>query len=237
MRISKAEQAFRLLRRDILDARLAPRAALPISFLRERYGLGWTPLREALSRLETERLVTFSPNKGYRVAGVSSEELSDLQEVRKAVETSLLEDSIASGDLEWEKRLVAAHHEFKQTKPLHVMMPEKDLALWERRHRAFHRALLSGAKSIWLNRICEQINDHLDRHHRAMVLMNALIGAPTPNDVRQTEILERASSLEHHTRLMEAALERDNAGAVELLDEHIGFTLIAYEETIAAVSE
>lgn len=237
MDMSKAEQAFKLLRRDILDARLPPDASLPVSSLKKRYGLGWTPIREALSRLETERLVVFSPNKGYRVAGVSTEELSDLQETRKAVETSLLINSISVGDLEWEKRLVAAHHEFKQSKPLHVMMPEADLALWEKRHRAFHRALLSGAVSIWLSRICEQINDHLDRHHRAMVLASALAGTPSLTNARQTEILSRVSNLEHHTRLMEAALERDNVVAVELLYEHISFTLEAYEEITAATSE
>ena len=230
MEMSKAEQAFSLLKRDILDARLPPNAALPVASLKKRYGLGWTPLREALSRLETERLVTFSPNKGYRVAGVSAEELLDLQKAREAVESSLLDESISLGDVEWEQRVVAAHHAIKQTEPLRVMMPEEELALWEQRHRAFHSALLSGAKSAWLMHIYEQISDHLDRHHRAMVLAFALSGTPTPNDERYNEILEGASNRQHHTMLMEASLERDKTRALELLHEHIGFTLKAYDE-------
>lgn len=229
MDMPKAEQAFLLLRRDILDARLAPGLALPVSLLKARYGLGWTPLREALSRLETERLVSFSPNRGYRVAGVSAAELLDLQKARKAVETSLLEEAIDAGDLEWEQRVVAAHHALKQAGPLRAMMPEAALAVWERHHRAFHRALLGGAGSLWLQRIAEQVNDHVDRHHRIMVLAQLTGAEPAAAAEIHAGILARASSLDHHTRLMEAALSRDKAAAVALLHEHIGFTLDAYD--------
>lgn len=230
MALSKVEQAFSMLRSDILDARLAPGLALTISSLKERYDLGWTPLREALSRLETERLVTFSPNRGYRVAGVSSEELLDLQKARKAIESSLLREAIEVGDDEWEQRLVAAHYAFKQTKPLHMRMPESDLCRWEARHEAFHKALLSGSPSVWLTRFADQINDQLHRHHRILVLAPALRGADTLDEAHYTRILARASSLDHHTRLMEAALARDAPLALDLLAEHIGFTLRAYDE-------
>ena len=55
---TKTETAYRLLRRDILAARLLPGAPLKLNVLRNAYGVGWTPLREALSRLEAQRLVT-----------------------------------------------------------------------------------------------------------------------------------------------------------------------------------
>ncbi|RVD50589.1 GntR family transcriptional regulator, partial [Mesorhizobium sp. M8A.F.Ca.ET.023.02.2.1] len=75
---TKTEAAYQLLRRDILTTRLMPGAPLKLSALRGTYGLGWTPLREALSRLEAERLVTAISNRGFAVAPVSRAELEDL---------------------------------------------------------------------------------------------------------------------------------------------------------------
>ncbi|MGD9914475.1 MAG: GntR family transcriptional regulator [Rhizobiaceae bacterium] len=230
--ISKAERAFQLLRRDILDAHLAPEAPLTISSLKERYDLGWTPLREALSRLESERLVTFSPNRGYRVAGVSRAELLDLQKARATVESDLLRDAIRVGDEAWEQRVVAAHYAFKQAKPLRMNMPEAELARWEQRHDAFHHALLDGATSVWLKRFAEQINTQLHRHHRNLVFSPSLIaggGSDLMGEEQYGELLERASNVAHHTALMDAALSRNEAQALELLVEHIGLTLSTYE--------
>lgn len=229
---SKTEQAFSLLRRDILDGQLAPETPLTISSLKERYDLGWTPLREALSRLEAERLVTFSPNRGYRVAGVSRSELLDLQRARATVESDLLREAIRAGDDTWEQQLVAAHYALKQAKPLRANMPESELIRWEQRHDAFHNALLSGSPSIWLKRFAEQISTQLHRHHRNLVFSPALIaggGADLMGEKHYTALLERASNVDHHTALMEATLERNEKRALDLLVEHIGLTLLTYE--------
>lgn len=227
---SKVEQAYTRLRQDILQAHLLPSMPLPVSILKERYDLGWTPIREALSRLEQERLVNFAQNRGYRVAGVSREELLDLQKARMAVESSLLEESIGMGDAEWEQRIVAAHYLFRRTKPLYAQMPEPELALWEERHHAFHKALLSGTTSLWLSRFADQISMHLHRHQRAMVHAGIFDGKREKEAGRITDILVRASSLEHHEALMEATLARDTERAVALLREHIGFSLAAFQE-------
>src|SRR5690606_5355848 len=82
---NKTETAYRLLRRDILAARLMPGAPLKVNALRNAYGVGWTPLREALSRLEAERLVTAISNRGFAVAPVSRDELQDLTEARRVI--------------------------------------------------------------------------------------------------------------------------------------------------------
>ncbi|STL13249.1 GntR family transcriptional regulator [Escherichia coli] len=46
-----------------------------MSLLTSRYALGVGPLREALSQLVAERLVTVVNQKGYRVASMSEQEL------------------------------------------------------------------------------------------------------------------------------------------------------------------
>ena len=91
---TKTEAAYRLLRRDILSTRLSPGTPLKLNALRDAYGVGWTPLREALSRLEAERLVTAISNRGFAVAPVSRAELEDLARSRLVVELPLLVESI-----------------------------------------------------------------------------------------------------------------------------------------------
>ncbi|MEH0071411.1 GntR family transcriptional regulator [Pannonibacter sp. Pt2-lr] len=143
----KTEDAYNALRNAILECSLAPDAPLTVSLLKERFGFGWTPLREALSRLEAERLVVLAPNRGYRVCGVSAESLRDLQDARLAIEPRLFIRSIAEGNEDWEGRVVAAHHQLAST-PVPVPNAARDaIHLWERRHDAFHAALLSGTQA------------------------------------------------------------------------------------------
>ncbi|MCT8999539.1 GntR family transcriptional regulator [Chelativorans intermedius] len=228
--MSKSEDAFAILRRDILDAVLAPGEPLVIAGLRQRYGFGWTPLREALPRLEAEKLVVFQQHRGYRVAPVSAKSLRDLQAARLAVESALLKASIENGDGEWEGRIVAAHHLLGRTPAPAPGMAEDATRLWEQRHDAFHDALLAAGESEWLTRFQRQIADQLHRHHRFMVH-----GPNTRGILRADErptlqaVLQRTLGIEHHTALMEATLARDAAKALALLEEHIGFSLAVYE--------
>ncbi len=232
--MSKTEEAFHRLRADILDARLAPGAPLVISALKEKYGLGWTPLREALPRLEAERLVVSHRNRGYRVAPVSATSLRDLQEARRAVEHKLLSRSIECGGPDWESGIVAAHHLLERTPSPTPGMSEADVKRWEERHEAFHQSLLAAGGSDWLNAFQRQLNDQLHRHHRFMVLGPDsrsefhTNGEEARNTSEFREILDRTLGIAHHTALMQAALDRDAARARDLLDEHIGFSLAVY---------
>ncbi len=227
--MTKTDEALTRLRSDILSCRLAPDSPLVVAALTERYGLGWTPLREALSRLEAERLVISERNRGYRVAPVSAASLVDLQEARRAVESTLLRRSIEAGGAEWEGQVVAAHYLLAQTPPPDPVMAGDRIAQWEARHDAFHDALLAGDSSVWLAGFQHQIREQLTRHHRHM------ISGPAPRRKMDSEaaghfqaLIERTLGLAHHTELMEATLARDADRAISLLNEHIGFSLAVY---------
>ncbi|GAU85638.1 transcriptional regulator of GntR family [Bosea sp. BIWAKO-01] len=224
---TKTETAYRTLRQEILETRLRPGAPLKLGAMREAYGIGWTPLREALSRLEAERLVTSSANKGYTVAPVSLEELSDLTRARRLVELPMLAESIANGDEAWETALVAAHFRLSRCTPPVEKPEELVISDWEERHEAFHLALLGACTSRWLMRFYVQIKDQLRRHHRILSIAPALshTEAGTPwQDSPAFTALRDALALEPHTALMNAALDHDVDRAVRLLDEHIEFT-------------
>lgn len=223
---TKTEFAYRTLRQEILETRLRPGAPLKLGVMREAYGIGWTPLREALSRLEAEHLVISSANKGYTVAPVSMEELSDLTNARRLVELPMLAESIANGGEQWETALVAAHFRLSRCKPPVENPEELVITDWEERHEAFHLALLSASKSQWLMRFYVQIKDQLRRHHRILAIAPGLAASKGPGwrDSAAFHALSNALALEPHTELMNAALDHDVELAVGLLGAHIELT-------------
>lgn len=228
--MSQTNSAYIILRQAILDCDLAPGSALVIAGLKKRYGFGWTPLREALPRLESEHLVKFEPNKGYRVATVSVQGLKDLQVARAAVETTLLTRSIERGGDEWEANLIAAHHLLEQVSPNKPGELTLESLVWEKRHDAFHQTLTAAADAPWLNYLAKQTADQLQRHHRFMMhgpaVAERLAG---PDGAKIRDVFKRTLGIDHHSELMNAALSRDSDRAGTLLREHVGFSLAVYE--------
>lgn len=83
---SLGEQAYRRLRDMIVRLELAPGDVLREDVLRETLGLGRTPIREALQRLDREHFVTVIPRRGMFVSGIDVSELSMLFETRMILE-------------------------------------------------------------------------------------------------------------------------------------------------------
>lgn len=83
---SMAERAYTGLRDDIVTLRLEPGATLIEEALIQQLAVGRTPLREALKRLETERLVTIYPRRGTFVAEVNLTDHSLISDVRRQLE-------------------------------------------------------------------------------------------------------------------------------------------------------
>lgn len=222
---NKTESAYRVLRRAILDNALTPGAPLRLRTLQEVYNLGWTPLREALSRLEAERLVTVQRNCGFAVAQVSLAELADLTHARQALELALLAESIAHGATAWEDALVAAHYRLGKAALTPEDWVEASISTWLDRHQAFHRALMAGGTSMWLMHLYEQTMDHERRQHRVLMFEHSLRVAARDGTVDPAAppmaALLRAVDLRHHTDLMEAALARDLPRATALVAEHL----------------
>ena len=219
--MSKTDQAYEHLRQDILRGALRPDEPLIVAQLMEAYGFGWTPLRDALSRLEGEGLVTLQRNRGYRVAGVSFQELRELQEARLLIEAALLREAIALGDEDWAKRLLLAHHHLSRAPEPERGMLAADYNRWEAAHQEFHLALLSGAANAWLKDCIAKIYAQVQRHQRAFVVLDGQSSDSLSSDALGN-MLSGYTGLGHHTRLMQAALDRRQDEALILLREHLG---------------
>lgn len=233
---TKTEDAYNSLRRDILEVRLAPSTPLKLHKIQEMYGLGWTPLREALSQLEAEHLVISIPNKGYVVTPVSLSELEDLTKTKKILELPLLREAIEFGDTSWEAGIVAAHYRLsKEASPLDGHIDAENYIAWTRVHNDFHSALLSASKSAWQQRFHVQVTDHMRRHGRA--LRASLSYTQSENyaaALKASPALREAYCLEPHTALMDAVLNREVEKACELTARQIDLIILSYSELSAA---
>lgn len=234
---TKTQQAYQQLRNDILSVRLRPGAPLKLKALLEDYDFGWTPLREALSRLEAEKLVTASSNRGFAVAPVSQGELEDLTQARMVIEVPLLLEAMKHGDNDWEAAIVTTHYRLSRCSIVTTEATETAIDEWEERHTAFHNALLSAATSDWLKHFYTTIWHQLRRHHRFLSLAPTIRAAALLDEAgqRACTALEDAMGLAHHTELMNAVLNRDTEQARKLMSEHIGYTLDVYLQSECSI--
>ena len=195
--------AYERLREDILRARLAPSERLRIQALSERYGIGATAIREALSRLITDGLVEAEDQRGFTVASVSREELLDLTQTRIEIEQMALRMAVANGDVEWESHVLSSFHRLSRAEA--QPLTGETLAAWALAHRQFHDALIVGCGSRWTLRLCRLLYDQTERYRNLSV---------QPAKKRKRNVGKE------HRELMEAAIARDADALCKLIDAH-----------------
>lgn len=213
-----AENAYAALRHDIIRGELAPGRPLRLADLSKRYGMGFSPLREALNRLQAERLVTAESLRGFRVAPMSLDELHDAVSLRISIETQALRAAIERGDDEWAAGIVSALY------ALNVQAARTgdgaDVWTLEARHHAFHHALLSACDSPWRLDFFERLYAATERYRIPVLLAAAL---PAGRDVQA-----------EHSALAQAALDRDAAHATALLEQHYRSTVDTLTQVISS---
>src|SRR6195952_5199411 len=84
--MSLAEQAFNVLRDRLLILDIAPGTPLNDELIGRELGIGRTPVREALKRLETEHLVVVYPRRGTFASPVDITDLAEISEIRQQLE-------------------------------------------------------------------------------------------------------------------------------------------------------
>ncbi|NMG39285.1 FCD domain-containing protein [Chelativorans sp. ZYF759] len=197
------ENAYRRIRSDIIFGRLQPAQKLKLEKLRVPYGVSISTLREILNRLSSEGLVIAEGQRGFEVAPVSVDNLKEIAALRLLLETHALEESFAAGDMDWEGRVVAAHHKLAR---LEARMREGDRSeteLWKRYDWEFHQALISACGSNVLMDAHAAIFDKYLRYQMIALSFRGDIAA------------------EEHKIMHDSALKRDAATAREVLKRHV----------------
>lgn len=226
MLISKPTDAFERairerLRRDILGGVLPPNSRLRIRSLSERYGVGGTPVREALSGLVPEGLISFEQNRGFRVAALSIEELLEITEMRQLIETEGFRRSMIRGDDAWEAGVLAAFHRLRKFLRTPTSRAPENRLEWEERHSSFHLALLAACGNQKLIDAAAQLYAHLARYRVVLQI----------NDLPPLQLLEL------HQDILDYALDRDVERGCRALNVHFEVNVEQVRTTLASDGE
>src|SRR5688572_8048495 len=200
---SIADRAYDQIRGDIVFGRLSPGARLRLDRLAGDYGASVSTLREILSRLSSEGLVIAEGQRGFQVAPVSPAGFEDVAAMRLLLETYALPSSFAAGDLEWESRVVAAHHKLAFMERRMIAGEREGTQLWKRYDREFHQVLIEACGSETLLDLYGGVFDQYLRYQMVAVVFRGEIAA------------------REHRILLECTLSRDAGQACRVLDRHV----------------
>jgi DNA-binding GntR family transcriptional regulator len=138
--------------------------------------------------------------------------------MRLLLETYALPLSFAAGDLEWESRVVAAHHKLAfMEKRMMAGDHQEGTELWKRYDREFHQVLIEACDSQTLLDLYGGVFDQYLRYQMVAVVFRGEIAA------------------NEHRALLDCALARDAERACEILDQHVN-GCVAYTLRSGALS-
>lgn len=139
-----AERSYVRLREEIIRGDLAPGALVREEEVAERFGIGRTPVREALQRLRNEGYLTILPRRGTLVSEISITDLAAIYEIRARMESwaaRLAADRASPKDHEEAGRLI---------EELHSQLSGDDYEALLATDRRIHRFVYSCSKNAFL---------------------------------------------------------------------------------------
>jgi GntR family transcriptional regulator, carbon starvation induced regulator len=187
------------LRLAILQGELEPGQRLHANDLSQRWDVSATPLREAFQRLASDGLVEMLPQRGARVAALSTAEAAQIYELRLLLEPRCLRQSLEASDEEHRLEIGAAFDDFRAASSVELAIEL---------HAQFHAVLLGRCQSAWLLRFTTQLSE------ASRLFQIASLGRPT-----------RRHPKTEHRALCDAAVRGDIDRCVALQEEHLHRTL------------
>lgn len=179
--------------------------------LSKQLGVSRTPLREALSRLNTEGFIRFSPGEGFYSRELNQKEVFDLYELRKGIELHGI-------------RLAIRHAKDGEIGALQTFLDETGPEEGDRTTQelvgldeTFHERLLKMSENLELVRVLRNVNERIQ-----FVRWIAMDPAARPRTQKE------------HREILAALFKRNQEQAIELLDRHISRRL---ETIVSAIKD
>lgn len=164
---TRVEHVYEQLRANIVLGHHEPGTSLRMSDLVDEYGVSLIPIREALRRLEVERLVENSPNRGSRVATVSIEEVEDAYETRRILESEALRRAWPHLDEE------VAEESRAVLQDMFDAFAQGQVHRGAELHRRFHFGIWQRANSTWLDHLIRILWSHTERYRNLALILHA----------------------------------------------------------------
>ena len=152
---SLKQQSYELIRSNIVNCVYPPGAIITEDILCQELAVSRTPIREALSLLEKERLVTILPKKGIVVTYISLNELNMIYETRLLIEPYAILHHACKID---QKQYLDFYRIFEsyQTEPV------EETAYYEVDEQ-FHQLFIDATENSYLINTYETVNSQISR--------------------------------------------------------------------------
>lgn len=190
---------FNTLRQAILTGELKPGERLMEIHLADRLGVSRTPIREAIRKLELEGLVTMIPRRGAEVAQITEKSMSDVLEVRRAMDALCVElacERITDGELQ---ALKEACDEFERA------VKSGDLKKIAQTDVALHDIIIQATGNRHLVQLVNNLSQQMYRYRFGYI-----------KDCSQHERL-----VEEHRIIYESLVNKDKETASQAAKTHI----------------
>ncbi|MEQ9695000.1 GntR family transcriptional regulator [Shimia sp. SDUM112013] len=188
--------AYRRLRTDIRENRLAPGFQAPEPEIATRLGMSRTPVREALIRLQADGLVRLVPRHGPLVIALTPSEVQRLYDVLSALEP---EAAVSLADAAPDTETLSALSGY--VGDMAQALDRQDPQGWLAADDLFHQEILSLQTNPRLHHMVSPLLDHVHR-----VLLTTL---------PYRDQMQRATE-DHQTLLAELAAGNANGARREL---------------------
>lgn len=194
-----AVQIYASLRSSIVSLSIEPGEPISESEVALAAGVSRTPVREALSRLEGERLVAILPSRGTIVTQIDASVVRQAIRIRQLLEGDVAAECARRLPAELVPRMEGALAMHRQA------LAANDLAAAYVEDQRFHYAMFDvfGYDMLWAQVVqarlqMERVRNLMVRHQRS-----------------------RTNAVEFHTRILEAIIDRDAERARRVMSEHI----------------
>lgn len=193
---SASDLIFEALREAIAQGDVKEGEALRQDHIARLFNVSRIPVREALTRLEEQGLVSTQRYRGAVVSTLSIHEIREIFEFRALLEPEVLRHSVArmSDEALAQAKSFAA-----------AFATEPDGARWGELNRRFHYALYEASNRPYHLQTISTALDRVDRYSRAQLIL--------------TDGMARARR--EHEAILQACVERDADAAAELTKQHI----------------
>ncbi|MCM2131983.1 GntR family transcriptional regulator [Larsenimonas rhizosphaerae] len=223
-----AERVFQKLQDDIVRGHLPAGSRITEPGLAKSYGISRGPLREAMRRLETHRLIERVPHVGARVVKLSMRELLELFDIREALESMaarLAARHMTQEELEALRRLLDTHERQQDLPPDEAYMQrEGDLD--------FHFHIVRGSHNrMLMTTLCDDLY-YLVRLYRTQY--SATGTRPQRAFVEHHRIVDAIAAGDEE--LAETLMRRHITASRQLVAERYAMTLERAEQKMEPIS-
>ena len=204
-----AARAYQEIKQRILDNTYTAGSSVSVQMLEDLLNISRTPIRDALIRLEKERLVELVPHHGFRVLPIAVSEMHEIYQIVSALEVLaielLMQNEVLPADWDELESLVGGLEQALQT---------DDRAAWARSDAAFHAKLIALSGNTRLGETIRQFQDQTQRVREITLRLRRkpvhstqahrdLISAIRDGDVDRARALHHAQRLRSRRELEE----------------------------------